>query len=305
MPSFITQIFLRDLAHDAEVVGDEQKRHAEPLLEVLQQLDDLRLHGDVERGGRLVGDEQIGLVGERHGDHDALALAAGQLVRIAPKPRLRFGNADLGEHFEGPLASGGAGEPAMQQQDFADLLFDGVQRIERGHRLLKDDGDVVAAHAPHLALRERQQIVALEGDAAGRMIRRRVGQELEDRQRGDRFAGAGFADQRHSLALADVERDAIDRERLPRACAESDGEIADGEEGGGHRNVFLGSKASRTASPTKIRSDSISATVKKPVEPEPRRLHVGLALRQEFAERRRAGRQTEAEKVERGQRHHR
>ena len=153
---------LRDLAHDAEIVGDEQKRHAKPLLDVLQQLDNLRLHGDVERGGRLVGDQQVGLVGERHGDHDALALAAGQLVRIAAKPRLRVGNADLGEHFDDSPARGGAGEPAMQQQNFADLLLDRVQRIERGHRLLKDDGDVVAAHAPHFALRERQQIAALE-----------------------------------------------------------------------------------------------------------------------------------------------
>ena len=47
-----------------------------PLLDVLQKRDDLRLHGNVERGGRLVGDQQIRLVGERHGDHDALALAA-------------------------------------------------------------------------------------------------------------------------------------------------------------------------------------------------------------------------------------
>ena len=45
-----------ELAHDAEVVGDEQHRHAEPRLQVLEQLEDLRLHGDVERGGRLVGD---------------------------------------------------------------------------------------------------------------------------------------------------------------------------------------------------------------------------------------------------------
>ena len=83
---------LRDLAHDAEVVGDEQKRHAEPRLDVFQQRDDLRLHGDVERRGRLVGNQQIGLVGERHGDHDALALAAGELVRIA----LQAGSADRG-----------------------------------------------------------------------------------------------------------------------------------------------------------------------------------------------------------------
>src|SRR5215204_2322258 len=34
-----------------------------------------------------------------------------------------------------------------------------------------------------------------------------------------------------------------------------------------HPNVFRGSKASRTASPMKIRSESITATVKKPVRP--------------------------------------
>ena len=56
--------------------------------DVLEQLEDLRLHRDVERGGRLVGDQQVGLVGERHGDHDALALAAGELVRIAREPPL-------------------------------------------------------------------------------------------------------------------------------------------------------------------------------------------------------------------------
>ena len=193
----------------------------------LQQLDDLRLHGDVERGGRLVGDQQVGLVGERHGDHDALALAAGKLMRIAAEPALRIRNADLRQHFQRPRARRGAGQAAMQQQDLADLLFDGVQRIERRHRLLEHDGDVVAAHAPHVALGERQQIAALESDRAGGMLRRRIGQELEDRQRRHRFAGAGFADQRHGLALADVERDAVDRQRLAPAGAEGDGKIAD------------------------------------------------------------------------------
>ena len=67
---------IRDLAHDAEVVGDEQHRHAEPALQLAQQLEDLRLYGDVERGGRLICDQQVRFVGERHGDHDALALAA-------------------------------------------------------------------------------------------------------------------------------------------------------------------------------------------------------------------------------------
>src|SRR5215469_3779129 len=107
------------------------------------------------------------------------------------------------------------------------------------------------------------------------MVRLRIGQELEDRQGGDRFAGSGFADQRHAFAFDDVERDVVDRQRLAAAGAECDREVLDRQAEilvGGlarvtHANVFRGSKASRTASPTKIRSDSISATVKKPVKP--------------------------------------
>ena len=52
-------------------------------LQVLEQVDHLRLDRHVERGDRLVGDEQLGLQGQRAGDADALALAAGELVRVA------------------------------------------------------------------------------------------------------------------------------------------------------------------------------------------------------------------------------
>ena len=51
-------------------------------LHLAQQVEDLRLHGDVERGGRLVGDDERRLAGQRHGDHHALAHAARQLVRV-------------------------------------------------------------------------------------------------------------------------------------------------------------------------------------------------------------------------------
>ena len=50
-------------------------------LQLAEQVEDLRLDGDVERRGRLVGDQELGIAGERHGDHDALAHAAGELVR--------------------------------------------------------------------------------------------------------------------------------------------------------------------------------------------------------------------------------
>ncbi|MDT4885592.1 hypothetical protein FQZ97_1218410 [compost metagenome] len=67
---------------NAEVMSDEDDRHAELALQFGKQHQDLRLDGDVKRGSRLVGDQDVGVVGKRHGDHHALALAARQLVRI-------------------------------------------------------------------------------------------------------------------------------------------------------------------------------------------------------------------------------
>ena len=112
-----------------------------------RRLQDLRLHGHVEGGRRLVGDEEVGLVRERHGDHDALALAARELVRIGAEPALRVADADEREKFERARARRRVRQAAMQLEDLADLPLDRVERVERGHRLLEDHGDVVAAHA--------------------------------------------------------------------------------------------------------------------------------------------------------------
>ena len=71
-----------DVAHDGEVVGDEEVREVEALLQLTQQVDDLRLDRHVERGHRLVAHDEVGLEREGARDADALALAAGELVRI-------------------------------------------------------------------------------------------------------------------------------------------------------------------------------------------------------------------------------
>ena len=61
----------------------ENDARAGLVLELLDQLENLRLNRDVERGRRLVGDEQLRLARQRHRNHHALAHAAGELVRIA------------------------------------------------------------------------------------------------------------------------------------------------------------------------------------------------------------------------------
>ena len=79
---------------DAEIVRDDDDRDAEPARQVLHQLEDLRLDGDVERGGRLVGDEQLRIAGKPDRDHHALAHAAGELMRILVEPAFGIGDAD-------------------------------------------------------------------------------------------------------------------------------------------------------------------------------------------------------------------
>ena len=79
---------------DAEIVRDDDQRDAEPARQVLHQFEDLRLDGDVERGGRLVGDDELRIAGEPDRDHHALAHAAGELMRILLEPPLGVGDAD-------------------------------------------------------------------------------------------------------------------------------------------------------------------------------------------------------------------
>src|SRR3546814_8399043 len=58
----------------------------------------------VECGGRLVGDDQLRLGGQRERDHHTLAHAAGELVRIMVDALFRRRDADIGQQLHGALA---------------------------------------------------------------------------------------------------------------------------------------------------------------------------------------------------------
>ena len=74
------------LGDHRQVVGDQDQRQPEVPAQLLEQLQDLRLDHDVERGRRLVADHDRRVAGERHRDHRALAHPAGQLVRVGVAP---------------------------------------------------------------------------------------------------------------------------------------------------------------------------------------------------------------------------
>jgi hypothetical protein len=68
---------LRAAGHDAQIVGDQQHRHATLVSDVGEQLQHLCLHTHVEGGRRLVGDQQFRFSDDRDGDDDPLPAGSG------------------------------------------------------------------------------------------------------------------------------------------------------------------------------------------------------------------------------------
>ena len=104
------------------------------------------------------------------------------------------------------------GEAAVAHQHLDDLLADGVARIERGHRLLEDHREAVAAQVAQLAVRQIEQPDAVEGHRAGH-FGGRLRQQAHHGQRGHALAAAGLADEPERRAAREREIDAVDRDR--------------------------------------------------------------------------------------------
>src|ERR1051326_305510 len=117
-----------DVLDDGDVVGNEEIREAEFLLQIAKQIDDLRLHRDVERRYRLVANDQPGVERPRAGDAAALALSAREFVREAVE-RFRS-EADLaGQHLD-PLVERAALRDAVILQRLADDVADLEARVQ-------------------------------------------------------------------------------------------------------------------------------------------------------------------------------
>ena len=151
-------------AEHRQVVADHDQAEAELAHQVGQQVEHLRLDHHVERGRRLVGDDQLRPAGQRHRDHDALLLAAGELVRVRRAPAAR-GRPTCSSSSPTRLAAGGSADARVVQQDrLGDLLADALHRVERVHRALEDDRRL-APSAPRAA---RPNVIASTSSPSSR-----------------------------------------------------------------------------------------------------------------------------------------
>jgi len=176
---------LGDLRHHPEIVGDEDDGGADPALELRHQLEDLRLDRDVERGGRLIGDQDLRL--------QASAIAIITRWRIPPdiwwdirRAAAPARRCDEVEHRDGARPRGAGVEALVQAQRLAELAADAQHRVEARHRSWK----IMLMSLPRIArmraVVEREEIAALEADRA-RDLAGRLGNEAQDRHGGDRF----------------------------------------------------------------------------------------------------------------------
>ena len=220
------------LGHNTEVVGDVDDRNAALLLDAADQLQNLGLDGDIQRGGRLIADEQVGVAGKGDGDDHTLPHTAGQLVGVVLHPLFGVGDADLLQQLQRLFVGFGLGHLEVPEHSFHDLLADGHGRVEAGHGVLEDHGDPlavdVAADPLFILLQQIHSLRAavgvvvteLDGAAVDGGI---LGQNAHGGLHGDRLAGAGLAHQRHRLALVQVDVHAADG--VHRACGGLKGDI--------------------------------------------------------------------------------
>ena len=229
-------------------MGDQQQPHVLLGHEIAQKVEDLRLRRDVERGRGLVRDQQARVQRDGGGDADALALAAGQLVGIGVEPDMRQAHAV--QPVARDLQRGAPVGGTVDRERFDHLRADGLHRVERCHRLLKDHRDVVAAHGAPAGFGFLEQVRPVEPDRAAR--RGAVGQKPHQRQRGHRLARAAFADKAEHLALHDPERDVMQDGR----AVDIDGEGLDLDHASRLRR--RGSSASRSPSPRRFSPSTIT-----------------------------------------------
>ena len=179
----------------AEIVADEQAGEAQIVAQLHEQIEDLRLDGHVEGGHRFIADQEFRIHCERTCNPDALALAAGELMRKSSLgARVE---ADLRHQIIDIVVERTGLDEAMGRRGLADDVSDSHARIEGRERILKDQLDL-DRRLPGPLAPEARPIHTTVQHAAGSDFEQ-TGDDAA--QRG--LAAARFADQPDDLTFMD------------------------------------------------------------------------------------------------------
>ena len=199
LPEVHDRHLVGDVAHDAQVVRDEQVRVAAFLLQLLEQVEDLRLDAHVERGHGFVEDDELRVERERPRNADALPAPPVEFVREGRRDA--FGEAHrihelLDFRVDLPFVPARVVDP----QRLRNLLGNGHPRVQGRKGILEDDLRLRPEDAP-LFGRELQRVLSVEEDLAGRGL-----DQADDDPSERRLAASGLPDEAERLSLADRQR---------------------------------------------------------------------------------------------------
>ena len=203
------------LAHDAEIVGDDDDGHIQFFLELHHQFQDLCLYRDVQRRGRLVGDEQFRVARDGHGDHDALPHPPAELVGVVVQALLRTRNVDHLQQFDAAVGGLFLVEAEMELKRFPKLPSDGQHRVERRHGVLEHHGDDIAPDLLHFGFGDGAQVhrrfvgAGPEQDVAADDAARGARDEPHDREHGGALSATALPHDAHRFSFRHLEIDVV------------------------------------------------------------------------------------------------
>ena len=199
--------------HHAQIVRDEHDGRAPARADLTEQIKNMRLHGDVERRGRLVGKQHEWIQSQRHGQHAALTHAAGKAVRLQLHALLRAIYAHKTQKLHGSAIGLASGHPAAAQR-LRNLTPHRHGGIQRRHGILKHHGKEFAPQSLHLPFGIRRNVFTRRKNASAKA--RPLRQQLHDRPAEHGLAAARFPHYGQNLARVQRERNAP--HRMQRAC---------------------------------------------------------------------------------------
>ena len=199
---------IADLGDNAQIMRDHDHGGIIFFLQILHEFEYLRLNGHIQRGSRLISNQQLGIAGQRHRNDHALLHAAGKLVRVL-KGAL-CGDAHRLQHADRFELCRVLGDALVVADSLRDLVGHRHGGVQRGHGILKDHRDFLAAELPVFVLAESGQILSVKNDAAALNASGRTGDKAHNGQCRRCLAGAGLADQPQRLTGLQRERNAVD-----------------------------------------------------------------------------------------------
>src|SRR5262249_463983 len=95
------------------------------------------------------------------------------------------------------------------QDSLSDLKPYVEDRIQRGHRLLKNHGDLTASNLPHFLIRKRNEVSTIQKNFTTDDSSRRAHKPCY-RHRRDAFTASALSDKTNRLAFGHAERNIVD-----------------------------------------------------------------------------------------------